>query len=61
MSGDGVEHIDSEQVPESKQAFARGDTEAEAPIEDEPSEYEKLQMSRDFALGLEKFQGGLEG
>ena len=30
MSGDGVEHIDSEQVPESKQAFARGDTEAEA-------------------------------
>ena len=32
MSGDGVEHIDSEQVPESKQAFARGDTEAEGKL-----------------------------
>ena len=33
----------------------------DAPVEDEPSEYEKAQMSRDFALGLEKFQGGMEG
>lgn len=61
MSGDGVEHIDDEQVPESKQAFVHGDTEAEAPIEDEPSEYEKAQMSRDVSLGLEKFEGGFEG
>ena len=42
-------------------AVGGGDTEADAPVEDEPSEYEKAQMSRDFALGLEKFQGGMEG
>lgn len=61
MNGDGFEHIDREQLPESKQAFLQGDTDADAPVEDEPSEYEKAQMSRDFALGLEKFQGGMEG